>query len=96
MFVCLYCCPVSLQARGLPYRDRAAERRALHGEFSIGPGGKKFQDLSGEESTSHTFDPEEAAVEALSMTFGKGSYARRILEKMGWKDVSLNMLIIFV
>lgn len=71
----------------LPYRDRAAERRALHGEFSTGPGQRKFfnDDPYGEESTSQT-NGEEAAAEAMNLTFGQGSYARKLLEKMGWKD----------
>lgn len=30
---------------------------------------------------------EEAAAEALNMSFGEGSYARKILESMGWKEV---------
>jgi len=79
------------QQQSLPYRDRAAERRTLHGEFGIGPGQKNFQDsnLYEEGTTSQTFDAEEAAAEAMNMTFGKGSYARRVLENMGWKDVSL-------
>lgn len=77
----------------LPYRDRAAERRTLHGEFSTGPGQKKSLDgyLYKEESTSHISNPEEAALEAMNLTFGRGSYGRRVMEKMGWKDVSLKL-----
>lgn len=32
--------------------------------------------------------PQEAASEALEMSFGAGSYARKLLESMGWKEVS--------
>lgn len=37
---------------------------------------------------------EEAAAEALNMSFGVGSYARKILESMGWKEV--NPIIILI
>ncbi|GMP33824.1 hypothetical protein CsSME_00006972 [Camellia sinensis var. sinensis] len=67
------------------YRDRAAERRALHGGFGVGPGQKKSVDINDCEPSS-SVSPEEAAGEALNMSFGAGSYARRILENMGWKE----------
>ncbi|KAK6123532.1 hypothetical protein DH2020_042725 [Rehmannia glutinosa] len=68
------------------YRDRAAERRALHGGFGVGPGQKNL--LNGPDSvpSSPTLQPEEAAAESLSISFGTGSYARKILEGMGWKE----------
>lgn len=66
------------------YRDRAAERRTLHGGFGVGPGQKKSADDDSSTPTSAT--PEEAAAEALNMSFGVGSYARRMLENMGWKE----------
>ncbi|KAG8378807.1 hypothetical protein BUALT_Bualt07G0023300 [Buddleja alternifolia] len=68
------------------YRDRAAERRALHGGFGIGPGQKKL--LTGDDSapSSPTLQPEEAAAESLNISFGEGSYARKILKGMGWKE----------
>ncbi|KAA8542269.1 hypothetical protein F0562_023595 [Nyssa sinensis] len=67
------------------YRDRAAERRALHGGFGVGPGQKKSTVDSA--SSSPVSDcPEEAAAESLNISFGAGSYARRILESMGWKE----------
>ncbi|GJY96138.1 D111/G-patch domain-containing protein [Tanacetum coccineum] len=66
------------------YRDRAAERRTLHGGFGVGPGQKKSADE--DSSTPVSATPEEAAAEALNMSFGDGSYARRMLEKMGWKE----------
>ncbi|XP_077244240.1 D111/G-patch domain-containing protein [Tasmannia lanceolata] len=70
------------------YRDRAAERRILHGGFGIGPGQKNSvnDDIGGAASCSVSVHPEEAAAEAMNMSFGCGSYARRILESMGWKE----------
>ncbi|XP_011042231.1 PREDICTED: uncharacterized protein LOC105137965 [Populus euphratica] len=69
------------------YRDRAAERRNLHGGFGVGPGQKSslVGDVGGSSSPVST-STEEAAAEALSMSFGAGSYARKILENMGWKE----------
>ncbi|KAB2041299.1 hypothetical protein ES319_D02G138800v1 [Gossypium barbadense] len=64
------------------YRDRAAERRALRGGFGLGPGQKNA-------GSDHDNDPtciEDAKAEALNMSFGAGSYARRIMEGMGWKE----------
>lgn len=70
---------------GVAYRDRAAERRALHGGFGVGPGQKKV--ASGDDcEPSYPVLPEEAAGEALNMSFGIGSYARKLLENMGWKE----------
>ncbi|KAL0417147.1 UNVERIFIED_CONTAM: hypothetical protein Slati_3546600 [Sesamum latifolium] len=68
------------------YRDRAAERRALHGGFGIGPGQKNSLTATGSTPSSPTLQPEEAAAESLNMSFGAGSYARKILEGMGWKE----------
>ncbi|XP_022738177.1 uncharacterized protein LOC111290923 isoform X3 [Durio zibethinus] len=72
----------SVKQRSHVYRDRAAERRTLHGGFGLGPGQKN-------EAIGHDSDPiciEDAKTEALNMSFGAGSYARRILEGMGWKE----------
>ncbi|WCJ36113.1 D111/G-patch domain-containing protein [Euphorbia peplus] len=71
--------------RNHEYRDRAAERRSLHGGFGVGPGQKSslFDNGIGAPVSSST---EEAAAEALNMSFGAGSYARKILENMGWKE----------
>ncbi|KAF4351755.1 hypothetical protein F8388_008765 [Cannabis sativa] len=71
--------------RSCAYRDRAAERRALHGGFGVGPGQKNT--MVGDMPSSPVSDStEEAAAEALNMSFGAGSYARKILENMGWKE----------
>ncbi|XVE57186.1 hypothetical protein DITRI_Ditri04bG0071600 [Diplodiscus trichospermus] len=64
------------------YRDRAAERRTLHGGFGLGPGQKNAEIDPDSDPTCI----EDAKAEALNMSFGAGSYARRILEGMGWKE----------
>ncbi|KAJ7945833.1 D111/g-patch domain-containing protein [Quillaja saponaria] len=69
------------------YRDRAAERRMLHGGFGVGPGQKNSASGDNDMQSSYDdVDPQEAAAEALNMSFGSGSYARKILESMGWKE----------
>ncbi|CAL9206795.1 unnamed protein product [Musa hybrid cultivar] len=70
------------------YKDRAAARRTLHGDFSIGPGQKDTENRSFDEASSPSrySSAEDAAAEAINMSFGSGSYARRILENMGWND----------
>ncbi|XP_060204587.1 uncharacterized protein LOC132632613 [Lycium barbarum] len=68
------------------YRDRAAERRALHGGFGVGPGQKISPNSDDSVPLDATAGPEEALSESLSNSFGAGSYARRILENMGWKE----------
>jgi hypothetical protein len=73
------------------YRDRAAERRTLHGGFGVGPGQKNS--IVGENdlpSSPASSGREEAAAEALNMSFGADSYARKLLESMGWKEVNSN------
>ncbi|KAL5577686.1 hypothetical protein UlMin_019385 [Ulmus minor] len=75
------------ESREYAYRDRAAERRALHGGFGVGPGQKNS--IAGPDdfpTSTVSGSTEEAAAEALNMLFGAGSYARRILEDMGWKQ----------
>ncbi|XP_059657928.1 uncharacterized protein LOC132304329 [Cornus florida] len=69
------------------YRDRASERRALHGGYGVSPGQKKSSfDVDFAPTYSVSASPEEAAAESLNMSFGAGSYARKILENMGWKE----------
>ena len=77
----------SLQNRSNIYRDRAAERRALHGGFGVAPGQKNVVDDDNLTSSSASESREEAAAEALNLSFGSSSYARRILKSMGWKEV---------
>ncbi|CAJ1974883.1 unnamed protein product, partial [Sphenostylis stenocarpa] len=66
------------------YRDRAAERRILHGGFGMGPGQKNVPDNT--PTSPNDGCPQEAASEALEMSFGAGSYARKLLKNMGWKE----------
>ncbi|KAF7838294.1 RNA-binding protein 5-A [Senna tora] len=68
------------------YRDRAAERRMLHGVFSVGPGQKNSVGSDDDDTSPGDSSPQEAAAEALEMSFGEGSYARKILKGMGWKE----------
>jgi len=82
-FFCLLCQQIKHQ-----YRDRAAERRILHGGFGMGPGQKNLPDVYNEPSSPVAGCPQEAASEALEMSFGAGSYARKLLKSMGWKEVS--------
>ncbi|KAL5979477.1 hypothetical protein ACLOJK_019381 [Asimina triloba] len=80
--------PVKEKQREHVYRDRAAERRILYGGFGIGPGQKisSSEDKDGGQPSCESFNTEVAAVEAMHMSFGAGSYARRILQGMGWKE----------
>ncbi|XP_042502393.1 RNA-binding protein 5 isoform X2 [Macadamia integrifolia] len=81
-------CEVHFDLYKIPeYRDRAAERRALHGGFGVGPGQKNSGvDDYDTESSHPVCSEEEGAAEALNNSFGAGSYARRIIESMGWKE----------
>nr|GMC50605.1 uncharacterized protein LOC109149635 isoform X2 [Ipomoea batatas]GMC52709.1 uncharacterized protein LOC109149635 isoform X2 [Ipomoea batatas] len=75
------------KTRGHVYRDRAAERRALHNGIGVGPGQKNtFDSPDSGPSTSTSAGGAEAMAESLNTSFGAGSYARRILESMGWKE----------
>ncbi|KAF9626627.1 hypothetical protein IFM89_037420 [Coptis chinensis] len=75
-----------LKNKGVAYRDRAAERRALHGGIGVGPGQKHSRVDGGKETSPVSHSTKEAAAEALQMSFGAGSFARRVLENMGWKE----------
>ncbi|XP_021733568.1 angiogenic factor with G patch and FHA domains 1-like isoform X1 [Chenopodium quinoa] len=72
--------PVNEKHKTNVYRDRAAERRALHGSFGAAPEQKRSADDASPPPT------EEAAAEALEMSLGAGSYAQKILKNMGWKE----------
>ncbi|CAN4085993.1 unnamed protein product [Withania somnifera] len=72
--------------RDHPYRDGAAERRALHGRFGVGPGQQISPSSDDFVPLEASADPEEALSESLRNSFGAGSYARKILERMGWKE----------
>lgn len=71
-------CQLTRKDDDTKYTDRAAQRRALHGGFGIGPG----QKLLNYEEEEMLLSEAEAAI----MSFGPGSYSWRILESMGWKE----------
>lgn len=52
----------------------------------MGPGQKNLADGYNTPSSLDA-SPQEAAAEALNMSFGPGSYARKLLEGMGWNEV---------
>ncbi|KAL1300511.1 hypothetical protein AAHE18_18G188100 [Arachis hypogaea] len=63
------------------YRDRVAERRNLHGGFGVGYGQKNSEGSYIETPSSPGAScTQEAASEALEMSFGFGSYARKLLK----------------
>ncbi|KAI4343720.1 hypothetical protein L6164_011036 [Bauhinia variegata] len=77
----------SKKRKPIQYRDRAAERRVLHGGFGVGPGQKN--PVGGDNDTLSSpvaSCPQDAAAEALEISFGAGSFARKILKSMGWKE----------
>lgn len=62
----------------------------MHGGFGVGIGQKSSVTSSDFiPSSPKDLNPEEAASEALNISFGERSYARKILENMGWKEVSV-------
>ncbi|XP_056170945.1 uncharacterized protein LOC115694570 isoform X3 [Syzygium oleosum] len=72
---------------GPGYKDRAAARRMLHHGYGVGPGQKNLPSCGDDVGSSGTsVSTEEAAAEALNMSFGAGSFARKVLESMGWKE----------
>ncbi|KAL5146246.1 hypothetical protein HKD37_06G016103 [Glycine soja] len=68
------------------YRDRTAERRILHGGFGMGPGQKNLPDIYNTPSSPVDDCLQEATAEALEVSFGAGSCARKLLKSMGWKE----------
>ncbi|XP_010037533.2 uncharacterized protein LOC104426241 isoform X2 [Eucalyptus grandis] len=72
---------------GPGYKDRAAARRMLYNGYGVGPGQKNLPSRGDDVGSSGTsVSTEEAAAEALNMSFGAGSFARKVLESMGWKE----------
>lgn len=72
------------------YRDRAAERRTLHKGFGIGPGQKvvNIQELEKEEADAATEMPAALEKAASARPIGRDNIGKRMLEGMGWKEVS--------
>ncbi|CAA7019937.1 unnamed protein product [Microthlaspi erraticum] len=75
-----------IEERSSSYRDRAAERRNLHGGYGVGPGQKGTLVGVNSDEDDDTDYVEDAGAEALEISFGSGSYARRIMGNMGWKQ----------
>jgi hypothetical protein len=74
----------------LKYRDRAAERRTLHKGFGIGPGQKvvSIHELEKEEAEAATEMPAALKKAASARPIGRDNIGKRMLEGMGWKEVS--------
>lgn len=72
------------------YRDRAAERRTLHRGFGIGPGQKlvSVHELEKEEAEAATEMPAALEKAASARRIGRDNIGKRMLEGMGWKEVS--------
>lgn len=62
----------------------------MHGGYGVGPGqkGTMVGHNTDEDSVLDTASEEDAAAEAMELSFGSGSYARRIMGNMGWKEVT--------
>ena len=68
------------------YRDRASERRSLHGGSGIGIGQKCHHggdDIVDGDMTYESYHGDEPIFDA----FSSQSYGRRLLERMGWEEV---------
>lgn len=78
------------------YRDRAAERRTLHKGFGIGPGQKtvSIHELEKEEADAATEMPAALEKAASARPIGRDNIGKRMLEGMGWKEVSLYYIVL--
>lgn len=52
--------------------------------------GQKSLSINPDSAPSSPTLPEDAAAESLIISFGGKSYARRLLESMGWKEVLIH------
>ena len=73
------------------YRDRAAERRVLHGGLGIGPGQKQSNDMNSDEYEEANEDMDSLGAAPVDINFRSSGLksAKRIMENMGWKEVCL-------
>lgn len=73
------------------YRDRAAERRTLHGGFGTGPGQKGLTPQEQEKADAENAAGMDGALRtaSLALPLGKDNVGKRMLEGMGWKEVSV-------
>lgn len=60
----------------------------MHGGYGVGPGQKGTLVGVNSDEDDDTICVEDAGAEALEFSFGSGSYARRIMGNMGWKQVT--------
>lgn len=87
-------CEQDKEGKELKYRDRAAERRHLHGANSIAPCQKDADNGMGWACDD---DPAIAQEEARLLSFGTDSYGSKIMQSMGWKQVTvLNLWLDFI
>ncbi|KAL3679781.1 hypothetical protein R1sor_022737 [Riccia sorocarpa] len=70
------------------YRDRAAERRTLHGGFGVGPGQKGVSVVEQEKMEADEDAGMVGALEkaATAPPLGRENIGKRMLEGMGWKE----------
>ncbi|CAM6105758.1 unnamed protein product [Calypogeia fissa] len=76
------------EQRKQKYRDRAAERRNLHGGFGIGPGQKGLTPQDQEKVDAENAAGMEGALRRASLApaLGRDNVGKRMLEGMGWKE----------
>ncbi|KAJ1282412.1 hypothetical protein BS78_03G050000 [Paspalum vaginatum] len=69
------------------YRDRAAERRTLHGRLGIGPGQRQSNIINFDEYEKEDIDSMGTSM-SVDMNFCSSGLhsAKRIMESMGWKE----------
>jgi len=93
MFSCLL-----LLQRKQRYRDRAAERRTLHRGFGTGPGqkGMPVHEMEKLEAETATEMPTALAKAAKARPLGSDNIGKRMLQGMGWKEVSQKYLQFYV
>ncbi|KAL6626834.1 hypothetical protein ACP70R_030560 [Stipagrostis hirtigluma subsp. patula] len=70
------------------YRDRAAERRKLHGGVGIGPGQKQSNIVNFDEYEESSEDLDTMGVASIDMNLSSSGLhsAKRMMENMGWKE----------
>ncbi|TVU21631.1 hypothetical protein EJB05_31280 [Eragrostis curvula] len=68
------------------YRDRAAERRNLHGGLGIGPGQKRSNIFDSDEYEESSADMDPMELVDMNFTSSGLHSAKRIMESMGWKE----------
>ena len=76
------------------YRDRAAERRILHGGLGIGPGQKQSNDMNSDEYEEANEDMDSLGAAPVDINFRSSGLksAKRIMENMGWREVCLYLI----